>query len=97
LRSNGKSQGRGVSPHTRPPCPLTHYGNLFDGKAANAVAFSAHKGFVKRWNKNFFLKSMKCFCNKVFESPENFFQKVFWWGLGQRPKIKKMEGTPIKN
>jgi len=21
--------------------------------------------FVKRWNKNFFLKSMICFCNKV--------------------------------
>jgi hypothetical protein len=23
---------------------------------------------------------------KVFESPENFFQKVFGWGLGQRPE-----------
>jgi len=23
---------------------LTHFGDLFDGKAANAVAFSAHRG-----------------------------------------------------
>jgi len=33
-------------------CPLTHYGDLFDGKAANAVAFSAHKGasgLLFRW------------------------------------------------
>ncbi|MCL2212779.1 MAG: hypothetical protein FWB93_02975 [Oscillospiraceae bacterium] len=28
-----KGQGRGVSPHTRPPCPLTHYGDLLDGCA----------------------------------------------------------------
>jgi len=48
-----KGQSRGVSPHTRQVCPLTHYGDLFDGKAANAVAFSAHKGFVKNWTKNF--------------------------------------------
>jgi len=39
--------------------------------------------------KTFLRKSMKCFCIKVFESPENFLQKVFWWGLGQRPKTKK--------
>ena len=23
--------------------------------------------------------------HKVFENPKNFFQKVFWWGVGQRP------------
>ena len=24
---------------------------------------------------------------KVLESPENFFQEVFWQGLGQSPKV----------
>jgi len=38
--------GRCPKPHLG-TCPLTHYGDLFDGKAANAVAFSAHKGLEK--------------------------------------------------
>jgi len=46
-----------------------------------------HKFFEKNLTKNFSHKSMKWFCTKVFESPENFLQKVFWWGLGQRPKV----------
>ena len=25
--------------------------------------------------------------SKVLESPENFFQEVFWQGLGQSPKV----------
>jgi hypothetical protein len=24
---------------------------------------------------------------QVFENPKNFFQKVFWWGLGQSPNF----------
>ena len=42
LKKRVKVVGYAPTPHKF--CPLTHYGDLFDGKAANAVAFSAHKG-----------------------------------------------------
>jgi hypothetical protein len=38
-------------------------------------------------NKEAAYKATHLFSLKVFENPKNFFQKVFWWGLGQRPKI----------
>jgi len=35
------------------------------------------------------------FSLKVFEIPKNFFQKVFWRGLGQRPKYKQIPLTGV--
>jgi hypothetical protein len=37
-------------------------------------------------NKEAAYKATHLFSLKVFENPKNFFQKVFWRGLGQRPK-----------
>jgi len=34
-------------------CPLTHYGDLPDGRTVHTVAFSAYKGFEKNLTKNF--------------------------------------------
>jgi len=42
--------------------------------------------FVKRWNKNFFLKSMKCFCIKVFGVLSPFLQKGLSGVWGNAPR-----------
>jgi len=73
---------------------LVHFRKPEEKVKVVGYAPTPHKFFVKNLTKNFFLKSMKCFCTKVFEVLRNFFQKVPKWGLGQRPKTKKTFSSP---
>jgi hypothetical protein len=45
-------------------------------------------------NKEAAYKATHLFSLKVYEIPKNFFQKVFWWGLGQSPNFFFLKNPP---